>query len=237
MTSSLSTNHARQVNLSRRLLFPHLSQDESIPQLTDSELLDAELYDTIAMSVRAFVLPWWSKISKNDKDFCSHICRIITHVINELESRLANAKLFSLLLEDTPYILAQHYKDFRLADEKTHTSYAGCSTESFSHTFHAFQNHMAITSDGIVDESYLRFAVDHALESCLPKEDYIAETERFIIREILVDLLQEVLFDRISQPWFFMKIVLEHMGDSPRNIINLNVRILNVMNGMSFFII
>lgn len=215
MPSNSSINLNKQANLTRRLLFPHLPQDEPLPPLLASNgysSLDGELYDIIALSLRAFVLPWWSKISKHDKDFCTHISRVITHVLRELQLRLSNTDFLVFLLHGIPSILNQHYIDYRMASSKTSTSYASGAAFTFTQTFHALQAHMAITPDGEVDESYLRLSVEHLLDICLPIEDRSSESERAIIREIIVNMLKENLFGRISQPWFWMKLLLNELG-------------------------
>lgn len=217
MPSNSSINLNKQANLTRRLLFPQLQQDEPLPPLLISNnqqltKLDAELYDIVALSLRAFVLPWWSKVSKQDKEFCGQICRVITHVIRELQRRLSKTDLLLFLLHDITTIFTQHYIDYRIAAAKTSTSYASGGALTFSETFHALQSHMAITPDGLVDEAYLRLAVEQVLNICLPIEDKTSETERAIIREITVNILQENLFGRTAQPWFWMRLLLNELG-------------------------
>jgi hypothetical protein len=205
---------ARANNVARRVLFPHLAQDDDLPQLTRTggPTLDAELYDLVALALRAHVSPWWSKVSRHDKEFTSHLANVVSHVLRVVEHRIHATDPLTFLCVELPAILSQHYRDFASASSKTSTSYSAGGALTFTQTFHALQAHMAIHPDGSVDETYLRLALEHILDAALPPEDSAAETERSIVRELVVHLLQDLLFDRVAQPWFWMRIVLELLG-------------------------
>ena len=74
------------------------------------------------------------------------------------------------------------------------------------------QPHMALSPDGVVDPVYVRQAVDHILKTCLPPEDYEPETERYIVREIILKVLVGSVLPRITQPWFIHKVILDQLG-------------------------
>ena len=202
------------VSLAKRLLFPQLPSASEIPSLisSDDPDLNTELYDFLALALRGFVLPWWSKLSKHDKEFLPEITRIVAIVLRSLEARLALADLPTLFFKEIPAIVTQHYKDYRNAAAKVGTSYATGGASPLPHIFHQLQPHMAVSPDGQWNETYLRQAVEHVLKSCLPPQDWNAEAERTIVREILASVVLRAAFTKLKQPWFIQKIILDLLG-------------------------
>ncbi|KAF9535806.1 PXA domain-containing protein [Crepidotus variabilis] len=201
-------------SLASRLLFhasptppPHLLATKNLPPE-----LNPELYDFIALALRAYVSPWWSKITRYDKDFLPHITRILGAVVRSLELRVKEVDLSCLVFHDIPSIVTQHYIDYRNAAAKTSTSYATGGAASLSNLFAHLQPHMAISSEGILNAEYYRQIIDHILKVCLPAEDYEPESQRIIIREVLVKVVIEDIMPKITQPWFIYKILLDAMG-------------------------
>ncbi|KAI0662635.1 PXA domain-containing protein [Cubamyces menziesii] len=216
--SVLSTRppQAKPVTLPKRLLFPSLPPDADLPPLLASPAaapeLNAELYDFIALALRAYVNPWWTKITRYDKEFLPEITRILTHVFRALESRLVATDLSPLVFRDLPALLNQHWTDYRNAQAKLHTSYATGGAATLPQLFHQMQPHMAVSPEGIIDVVYVRQAVDHILKACLPAEDYEPETERYIVREVILKVLAGSVLPRVTQPWFIHKMILDLMG-------------------------
>nr|GAT47903.1 predicted protein [Mycena chlorophos] len=201
-------------NLARRLLFnagdvpPLFASPNTPPELT------AEVYDFVALALRAFVNPWWTKISRYDKHFLPDITRILTHVVRAIEARVLERDLAPLVFRTVPTIVAQHVRDYRSAAAKLNSSYAAGGALSLPTLFHGMQPHMAVSADGTIDAEYMRQIVDHILKSCLPPEDYAPEPERLIIREIVVKILLSDVIPKITQPWFIHKIILDQLGQS-----------------------
>lgn len=206
----------KPVSLPRRLLFPTLPADADLPPLLASPaaapVLNAELYEFIALALRAYINPWWTKLTRYDKEFLPDITRILTCVLRTLETRLLATDLSPLIFRDLPTLLVQHCSDFRNAKAKLHTSYAAGGAATLPQLFHHLQPHMAIGSDGRIDDVYVRQAVDHILKACLPPEDYDSEAERYIVREIILSVLLKSVIPRVTQPWFIHKIILDQMG-------------------------
>ncbi|TFY59508.1 hypothetical protein EVJ58_g5731 [Rhodofomes roseus] len=206
----------KPVSLPRRLLFPTLPADADLPPLLISPaaapVLNAELYEFVALALRAYVNPWWTKITRYDKEFLPEITRILTSVVRTLEARLLATDLSPLIFRDLPTLLTQHYVDFRSAKAKLHTSYATGGAATLPHLFHYLQPHMAISADGHIDDVYVRQAVDHILKACLPPEDYDSEAERYIVREIILSVVLKSVIPRVTQPWFIHKIMLDQLG-------------------------
>lgn len=205
-------------SLANRLLFhtsppPPLFANKNLPPE-----LAQEIYDFIALALRAYVSPLWSKISRYDRDLLPQITHVLLVVIRVLEGRLKNVDLPALVFVDIPTILTQHYRDYRSAAAKVSTSYANGGGISLSTLFARMQPHIAISpsEDEIseVDPEYYRQVIDHILRACLPPEDYEPEAERIIIREVLVKVLLDDVIPRISQPWFIHKMLLDAIGQS-----------------------
>lgn len=213
--SILSNNTPRpHQSLARRILFPNHS-GELPPLLATSNTppeLHAELYDFIALALRAYINPWWTKITRYDKEFLPQITRILIIVIRALESRLLALDLPPLLFHDVPIILTQHYRDYRNAASKLSSSYATGGAASLPHLFHHLQPHIALSPDAAIDLQYYRQIVDHILRACLPPEDYEPEAERFIVREVILKVLVEDVIPKITQPWFIQKSILDLLG-------------------------
>ncbi|KAH7883916.1 PXA domain-containing protein [Phlebopus sp. FC_14] len=216
--TSNSTRQQQQVSLAKRLLFPNLSPGSDLPPLfthpSCPRELDEDVYDFIALALRAFVHTWWAKITRYDKDFLPEVTNVLIHVIRVLEARLLSTDLSPLVFCDIPALVTQHYRDYRLAASKISTSYAVGGALSLPQLFHQLQSHMALSPDGQIDEEYFRQAVDHILRVCLPSEDYAPEAERFIIREIVVKVIVQDVIPRVTQPWFLHKLLLDSLGPS-----------------------
>ncbi|KZT21691.1 hypothetical protein NEOLEDRAFT_1171833 [Neolentinus lepideus HHB14362 ss-1] len=204
------------ISLVKRLLFPHLPAGTDPPPLLASPSappeLNAELYDFIALALRAFVNPWWTKITRYDKEFVVEVNRVLTVIIRVLEGRLLNTDLSPLVFRDLPALVSQHYRDYRNAAAKLSTSYAIGGAASLPQLFHQLESHMAITAEGQIHEDYVRQAVDQILKTCLPSDDYEPETERYIIREIILKVLLDSVAPRVTQPWFIYKLILDQLG-------------------------
>ncbi|OCH96609.1 hypothetical protein OBBRIDRAFT_787175 [Obba rivulosa] len=217
--TSTPASKPKPISLVRRLLFPQLPADAPLPSLLAhprAAPLDAELYDFIALALRAFVNPWWTKITRYDREFLPAITRVLAHVLRAFEARARAADLAPLVFRDVPAILTQHVSDFRAAQAKAGSAYAAGGAMGVQQLFHGMQQHMAVGPNGTVDEEYMRQAVDYILKACLPPEDYEPETERYIVREIIVKVLRDVI-PKVSQPWFIHKTILDAMGQEDRD--------------------
>ncbi|KAL1740127.1 PXA domain-containing protein [Schizophyllum fasciatum] len=197
--------------LAKRLLFPHLPSPALPPLLTAPArpaALDDELYDFIALALRAFVNPWWTKITRYDKEFLPDITRILTHVLRALEARALAADPAPLLLRDIPLLVTQHVRDYRDAECKACSAYASGGALSLPQLFHQLQPHLAVTPDGRIHDEYFRQVVDQILKAVLPAKDYAPEAERFIVREIIVKIVANDILPRVTQPWFINNVLL-----------------------------
>ena len=213
--ASTSKHLQQPLSLSKRLLFPHLPSSTDLPPLLATSVpseLTHESYEFIALSLRAFVHPWWSKITRYDKELLPDIARILTVCIRALEARALAADLSTLVYRDIPVLVTQHFKDFRNAEAKLLTSYATGGAADLPQLFHQLQPHMALSADGRIEEEYFRQIIDHMLKACLPEEDYDAEAERYIIREVILKVLLKDIIASITQPWYLHSLLLDFIG-------------------------
>lgn len=211
---SSNTTSRPQQSLARRILFPIHTGD--LPPLLNSPdvppELQAELYDFIALALRAYVNPWWTKITRYDKEFLPQIMRLLTTVIRALETRALALDLPALVFQDAPVILTQHWRDYRNAASKVSSSYATGGAASLPQLFHQLQPHIALSPDGRIDLEYYRQIVDHILKACLPPEDFAPEPERLALREVFVNVLVSGVIPKIAQPWFIQNTILDLLG-------------------------
>ena len=221
-TCTFSCNDAGSIPLhdlravTKRLLFPNLAPSEPTPPLLQSSstypALDAELYDLIALALRAYINPWWTKITRYDKQLLVELTRVLSSALRALEARALAADLSTLAYHDLPTLLAQHCADYRVAARKLGSSYAAAGSASLPMLFHGQQQHVGVSLDGKIDQVYVRAAVDVVLKACLSPEDWDAEAERYLIREIIVKTVCVDLAPRVTQPWFLHSTMLDLLG-------------------------
>jgi hypothetical protein len=212
------------VSLTKRLLFSHLPSSSPIPPLLQTSstypALDAELYDLIALSLRAYVNPWWTRITRYDKQLLIELTRILSSVLRALEARALAADLSPLIYHDLPFLITRHCVDYRTAARKVGSSYAAAGSASLAMLFHGQQQHVGVSLDGNLDEEYVRAAIDIVLKACLSPEDWNAEAERFLIREVILKTICIDVAPRITQPWFLHSTLLNLLGpaDDPLRV-------------------
>ena len=193
------------IPLYQKILYPVHAPISSPRVLHSNPTLDPLILNLISLALRAFVVPWYNGgISRDpDKEFLQAVTGILIHVVQalEFEFRMGSVDWEEVILREIPALLEDHYRDWDLATAK-----AG-GTSTTSEIFHSLHPHIAIsltssTRNPIVDPVYLRTLVDHLLKLLLPQEDYQAETERFLTREVIVGVVFGSLFGKVAQPWF-----------------------------------
>ena len=81
--------------------------DELLPPLTSSNEVDLQLYAIIAIVVKDLVYSWYGKLTP-DQTFVEEVVRIIAHCTTQLESRLRDINIESLLLDEIPELIERH---------------------------------------------------------------------------------------------------------------------------------
>lgn len=196
--------------LHRRILYPPPQHPPRILHSTHHSILDPLILDLIALISREYIQSWYSRISPDpDRHFIQQVAGILIHLIQALEVRIAHLDLVELVALDLPALLERHLTDWDQASDKAGTGHAhNYTTEE---VFHRLQPHIAVVMvepspgglpEAQVDPTYLRAMVDNLLRLLLPPEDYRAETERTIVREIVVNVIFASVYNKCAQPWF-----------------------------------
>lgn len=116
------------VSLIRRILVPDThGSDRStpapiealLPPLTSSNDVDIQLYAIIAVVVKDFINPWYTRITP-DENFVEEVIQIIAHCSRALEQRIRQIEVAELALDEIPAVLERHVVGkCKLSDEKT----------------------------------------------------------------------------------------------------------------------
>lgn len=89
--------------------------EELLPPLTSSNEVDLELYAILAIVIKDFVNPWYSKIT-TDHMFTEEIIQVFAHCSRSLEQRLRHVDRAVLLLDELLLLLEQHVKGIKIID-------------------------------------------------------------------------------------------------------------------------
>lgn len=208
-----------------KLLFPAATP---VPPLVQDKQFDDRLkehiWNLVALICREYVLIFYQRLTK-DRTFFQEVTRIVSHVVARLEEHVKDLDLPALLLADIPKLLEKHCKDYRTAEERAGTPAGGLL--SLSELFHSVHPHIAIRPAStckvdpklpLVSAPYMIAMVEGILEAVLPLEDYAAESERTIIREVLIYVVCGNLFTKLSQPWFIHTILIKLLATDPDHV-------------------
>jgi hypothetical protein len=205
-TPSVRSNHSSH--------FTPVSTTTSFLHTESSGQLSTALLDLINLICREHILSWYSISISRDKEIAQYIKTICVHALQTLEVRIADVDFIELTLIDWVNLVEKHYEDWDNAVEKTKTAYG--HSKDVGELFHGLQPHLAISLEPsltpIVDQVYLRKWVDHLLRLLLPVEDYRAETERSIVKEIIVNIILQGVFTKVAEPWFLYKVMGDIIG-------------------------
>lgn len=144
--------------LIRRVLCPHSHAGtteprpihELLPPLTSNNETDLQLYAIIAIVIKDLVQSWYGKITA-DQSFVEEVVRIIAHCTTQLETRLRNVDLESLLFDEIPELIEGHVNGWHALNLKCRGNLANASyqhTESVTkyRIPHSLQIHESYTT-------------------------------------------------------------------------------------------
>ena len=157
-------------------------------------------YDLTALALRAYVNPWWTKITRYDKQLLVELTRILSSALHTLEAKALAADLSTLAYHDLPTLLAQHCATTASPRGNSGPPTPPPGSAFLLMLFHGQQQLVVVSLDGKIDQVYVRAAVDVILKTCLSPEDWEAEAERYLIREMIVKTVCVDLAQRITQP-------------------------------------
>ena len=191
------------------------------------KLLDHEAQMVLALLLRDAVLPWYSKLTP-DRQLLSEIHRILGHVVRTIVGRFmltdpkrsSSRQLAMFLRSELPSILLHHFQAFRQAESHLGSAYAqGLALSSgkrdiateLAELYSAMHPHPALSSssgaslvDGNLSQPYVESLTDTLLLSLMPHEDIAPNTERYIVRDVLVGVLRNAL-GKLSRPWYIVQ--------------------------------
>lgn len=138
-----------------------------------------------------------------------------------------------LVFQTLPKIFERHILDFQTAKARTKSAYTAGTQghdglSSIENYFHSLQPHVAINSvppnetspderlPATINADYVRAAIDALLEQLLPKEDFNAETERSVVREVIVGIILDGVFRKVAQPWFIYGLIAKLLDSEKR---------------------
>ncbi|KAL2871116.1 PXA domain-containing protein [Aspergillus lucknowensis] len=185
--------------------------EEFLPPLTSSNDVDRQLYGLIAIIIKEFVSPWYSKIT-SDQTFINEVLQVVAHCSRALEQRLREIDITQLVLDELPALVEAHVAAYRMAKEQSHSS--GLSPSS-REIYHALNPHPALSP--VLDTSdpesvsaqreneavYRRLLVKGVLAVLLPTEDLENACLRTLMNDILGDLiLGDEVSGKVCQGWF-----------------------------------
>ncbi|KAK7208406.1 PXA domain-containing protein [Myxozyma melibiosi] len=200
--------------------------ESTLPALTSFTDIDKELYAFVALILRQFVLVWYARIAGDDiadRAFVYEVVHVIAHVTRSIEERIRKVELEMVLLDDIPFVLDSHLRDYRLARQKTGTAYA--AGKSFEEMFHALQPHPALvppaqsddttaagtpgqpSAEDEIERRFLSVLSKGILSVLLPSEDLGSATERTLLRSLLADVVLWKVVDKLSEPFMVHEII------------------------------
>ncbi|KAK9467943.1 PXA domain-containing protein [Lipomyces arxii] len=235
-TTPSTTADEATITLIQNTLIPALALqkplEETLPALTSFTAIDVELYAFIALILRQFVQGWYSKVTDDelsDKTFVYEVVHVVAHVTRSIEERLRKVELELLLLDDIPFVLDAHLRDYRLAKQKLGTAYANGKT--FEEMFHALQPHPALEpaktskvpaqngpfSLDDIERKFLGVLSKGILAVLLPSEDLGSQTERTLLRSLLAEAVLFRVIDKLSEPFMVHEIISTLIEKSLKN--------------------
>ncbi|OOF97123.1 hypothetical protein ASPCADRAFT_514154 [Aspergillus carbonarius ITEM 5010] len=216
-----ATSDKASIALIRRVLCPQTGNhggavtpqppEDLLPPLTSSNEVDRQLYALIAIIVKEFIFPWYSKIT-SDQVLVSEVLQVIAHCTRALEQRLREVDVAQLFLDEIPALIETHITSYRLAKQQSESSQI---SPSLRELYHALNPHPGLSpvpdqSDGQAiaqqresETTYRQLLVHGALSVLLPTEDLENACLRTLLGDILADLvLGNAVAGKVSEGWF-----------------------------------
>lgn len=172
---------------------------------SSSLLIDDQLRPTLDSLIAEYIQTWYSSIS-TDTEFIERLSSLLATIISRLEKKLQRVDFIQLLCLQLPVILKQHLIDYSTAKEKLNTAYSGGRT--LNELFHGSQPHFALDSSDRETE-YLRNVSDTLLHKFLPFAELKSDILRFLLRELLSNVVLSNLVERLCNPDYISTLIVE----------------------------
>ncbi|KAL4881305.1 PXA domain-containing protein [Aspergillus karnatakaensis] len=190
--SGNGTSDKATIALIRRVLCPQsgsyggatspYAPEELLPPLTSSNDVDRQLYAFIAIIIKEFISPWYSKIT-SDQALINEILLVIAHSTRALEQRLRETDIAQLALDDIPALVEAHIASFSPVPDPFDVTTVSQQRDN--------------------EAVYRRLLVNGVLAVLLPTEDVGNACLRTLVNDILSDLiLGNEVSGRVCEGWF-----------------------------------
>jgi hypothetical protein len=172
---------------------------------SSSVLIDDQLRPTLDSLISAYIQTWYSNIS-TDTEFLQLLSSLLSSILSRLEKKLQKVDFIQLLCLQLPVIIKQHLIDYSTSKEKLNTAYSGGRT--LNQLFHGTQPHFALDSADRETE-YLRNVSDTLLHKFLPYAELKSDILRFLLRELLSNVVLSNLVERLCNPDYIAFMIVE----------------------------
>ncbi|KAJ1661073.1 hypothetical protein IWQ61_000062 [Dispira simplex] len=171
---------------------------------TSFTAVNRALDDLVDLVVRDFLHSWYHDFTA-DEEFADEIRRTLAYAIRTLETRLLRLSLPDLV-EDVVGIVTSHYRDYRQCVDKAGTNYGG--VRELDDLFHSVQTHPALQLP-LTEVRYFRRLTDQLLVYVLPAKEYASPSVKYLVREILTNIVWKALLDTLSDPCTWYELVVK----------------------------
>ncbi|KAK1923675.1 hypothetical protein DB88DRAFT_511214 [Papiliotrema laurentii] len=222
--------------LHRRLLFPTYPPDQPLPPLvsgdsTEIAILNERLYNFIALTLRAYILSWLPRITR-DRSLLPHVhTTIIAPILAPIFEYMAThpESFVPLILHDVPGVLTLHCRTYWQARRS-----ARLCTNPLDEAYHASLPLLAVVpalasteppevgrnpipeGQYIVSGLWLTSMADAVVKHSLSEDDYKVTMQRTMAREIIGRTVLGTVARRVGEPWFWWGLILKCLPEPPR---------------------
>ncbi|PLW29763.1 hypothetical protein PCASD_17494 [Puccinia coronata f. sp. avenae] len=182
---------------------------------------DVLVQQLVQQCIKQFILSWYSPLTElsagkqqqqQQQPFIRHIHHILgSQLVPQLTLACNAIDFLHLLTVQLPVILTRHLQRI----QHCHALAPDYHQQLFlqSHPHPAIRHELA-DQRLVISPTYLRLLVEAILKAVLPDSDYRSEPERYILREIILNLVLLSLIEKLSQPELIHSILLAQLRPS-----------------------
>ncbi|KAJ1969902.1 hypothetical protein H4R34_006120, partial [Dimargaris verticillata] len=171
--------------------------DRRLLLLPSRPALSESLAQVLDLVTRDFVHSWYHDLT-DDHDFANEIHAAVSHVCRRLEARARRIDWPDLLFHGVLPVVKAHLQDYHQVTAKVGTDYGG-GQHSADDLFHRFQPHPALDMP-LNETRYFRRLTDQLLPHVLLPADCQSPSVRYLIREVVTNIVWKNLVDALSEP-------------------------------------
>ncbi|WWD20386.1 hypothetical protein CI109_104862 [Kwoniella shandongensis] len=211
----LRTKSPAHLPLYRRLLFP-LDPVEKIPKIVigdgeEIETINERLHNLIALTLRAYILSWYTRFTR-DRSLLPSIHSTIVHpVLSPILTDVYSDpdRLCEFILLDLPTLLSTHIRTYWEARAAVSVGLE----DDIGEAYHARIPLLSVAcEDGQYTLSPLYLAT--LSSALLPPEPKAPDVQRLMVREVLARSVLASVARRLYEPWFWYSLFLKFVGET-----------------------